>query len=101
MPIHHFRSGTFKSLLWINGGDLFYDPNLVNVEFATAGAYMFRVADAEGKVKLDIEHDNAHAGWTSFHLPSWGIHGGDYKLGFVNAAEGVVQKIKWGDVTCA
>lgn len=97
MATHHFGGGTFKQSLWINGGAFFDDPVDVNVESVTPGAFVFQAVDEAGVVKCSLRHENAHGGWTSFDLPSLGVHGGRLKLGFLNAAPGE-RNIKQGDV---
>lgn len=94
--IYHFGSATFKTEMWINYKAVFTKPVGVDVEFVTAGAFDWVIADAKGKEVRTVRHTNEHGGWTSIDFASLGLFG-DYSIGFRNASSGA-QEIKQGDV---
>lgn len=92
-----FGSGSYSHVLWIHNGQLFTNPVGVDVESANAGAFSLGVVNTSGVEMALNPTDNPHGGWTSWDLPSIGIHGGQYKLKFVNTSAGTRQ-IKGGTV---
>jgi hypothetical protein len=70
-------------------------PTGVDVEFVTAGAFDWVIADAKGVEVKTVRHSNP-GGWTSLDFASLGLYD-DYSIGFRNASAGEKQ-IKQGDV---
>jgi len=93
---YHFGSETFTKEVWINKKAVFTKPAGVDVEFVTAGAFDWVVADSDGKEVRTLLHKNEHGGWTSIDFSSLGLSG-DYSIGFRNASP-KEQQIKQGDV---
>jgi hypothetical protein len=93
---YHFGSTSFKTEFWINNKAVFTRPIGVDVEFVTAGAFDWVIADREGKEIKTIGHKNEHGGWTGINFSSLGLTG-DYSIGFRNASS-KEQEIKQGDV---
>jgi hypothetical protein len=93
---YHFGSATFKTEMWINNKAVFTKPAGVDVEFVTAGAFDWVIADAQGKEVKTVRHKNEHGGWTGIDFSSLGLSG-DYSIGFRNASSGE-QEIKQGDI---
>jgi hypothetical protein len=93
---YHFGPATFKTEFWINNKAVFKKPKNVNVEFVTAGAFDWVIADSSGHEVKTVRHKNEHGGWTGIDFASLGLYQ-DYSIGFRNAS-GNEQEIKQGDV---
>ena len=96
---YSFGRTSFTSEMWINGGAIFKDVRLVEVEMISNGAFRFEVVDPSGKI-LSTRTDKNGAGWHTFSFSS-GMGPppgpGPYKLRFVNVDPGERQ-IKSGNV---
>jgi hypothetical protein len=93
---YHFGSASFTKEMWINDKTVFKKPDGVDVEFVTAGAFDWVIADANGKEVRTLPAKNEHGGWASMNFTSLGLFS-DYRIGFRNASPGEKQ-IKQGDV---
>ncbi len=91
-----FGPGSCKNELWIKNKTVFSKPKRVDVEFTTAGAFDWVVADKNGKEVKKIRHANPSGGWTGLDFPSLGLYQ-DYSIGFRNASTGE-KKLKQGTV---
>jgi hypothetical protein len=94
---YHFGSGSFKTEMWVNNKAVFTKPVDANVEFVTAGAFDWVIADSKGKEIRTIRCKNEHGGWTGINFPSLVLYG-DYRIGFRNASP-AEQQIKQGDIS--
>lgn len=93
---YHFGPATFRTEFWINNKAVFKKPKNVNVEFVTAGAFDWVIADSSGHEVKTVRHKNEHGGRTGIDFASLGLYQ-DYSIGFRNAT-GKEQEIKQGDV---
>jgi hypothetical protein len=93
---YHFEAGSFTNEMWINNKAVFAKPRGVDVEFITAGAFDWVIADENGKEVKTLRAKNEHGGWTGINFASLGLFG-NYSIGFRNASQGEKQ-VKQGDV---
>lgn len=91
---YQFGPANFKTEIWIDNKKVFTKPSGVDVEFVTAGAFDWVIADAQGKEVKTVRHANEHGGWTGINFASLGLYS-DYSIGFRNASDHE-QKIKQG-----
>lgn len=94
MKEHNFGAGSFKIELWVDDKTVFNKPKTVDVEFITAGAFDWIIADEKGIEIRQIRHENSNGGWTSLDLNSLGLYN-NYSIGFRNASA-AEKKIKQG-----
>jgi hypothetical protein len=71
----HFGGAAFKTEFWINNKEVFTNPKHVDVEFVSAGAFDWVIADEHGKQVKTKRHSNEHGGWTGIDFPSLGLRG--------------------------
>jgi hypothetical protein len=100
MKEYHFGASSFRNELWIRQKAVFDKPDGVDVEFLSAGAFDWIVADPDGKPIKTVRNHNEHGGWASIHLPSLGLYN-DYSIGFRKANDTPLMKIKQGVVSYA
>ncbi len=93
---YHFGPSSFTKEIWLKDKAVFNKPRGVDVEFVTAGAVDWIIADAMGKEVLTVRSKNEHGGWTGIDFASLGLYA-NYSIGFRNVSSGEKQ-IKQGDV---
>lgn len=94
MKEHKFGAASFKIELWIDNKRVFEKPKRIDVEFITAGAFDWVIADEKGTEIRQVRHENLNGGWTSLDLNSLGLFN-NYSIGFRNASASE-QKLKQG-----
>jgi hypothetical protein len=95
---YHFGATSFSNFVWLNGGALFRNPTILEVEMVTSGAYRVEILDAgEALVAKSYPRDNLHGGWEVFNFGGAGgefvppIPEGNFKIRLVNLGTGTRQ----------
>ncbi len=93
---YSFGATTFSQFVWLKGGDLFKNPDFLEIEMRTIGKFGVEVCRPDSSVACSAQRDNAHAGWHTFNFHQGGECGagipqGDYKIKLTNLASGSRQ----------
>jgi hypothetical protein len=88
--LYNFGASSFKNELSINGGALFSNVRLVEVDMGNAGAFRLEVVGAAGNVLAVAHRPNAHGGNQTFDFTGGEIvfQALNYALRFWNEAPG-------------
>jgi len=69
---YEFRRTTFTNYCLIKHGDYFTNPEGLNVELMTPGAFYLEIISDTGQV-LKYYKNNPRGGWTSFYFDGGGL----------------------------
>lgn len=99
--MYKFGRTDFSHFVWIKDGDLFTNPNLVEIEMINPGNFSLEVYNSAGHIVSTGLRDNPLGGWSTFDFAAGmnpPVVSGQYKLKLVNKSSGV-RKVKQGLVS--